>query len=167
VKGWHGLIAAATYLALAPETKLLIVDDGMSIRGVWSAEHIYPNLSAQVGHGLFEYSFYPMKNVGLTKDRYIPGSTIHEYLRSFAEDHGLVDRILLDQFLNILLSLLLGLISSVGIRLPWERSTKRQLHQNPSADHYRHMFGSCPTSHVASGFVTLHSNEYVLLLNHK
>ncbi|PCG94275.1 Hypothetical protein PENO1_079380 [Penicillium occitanis (nom. inval.)] len=42
--GWYGLIAATTYLRLAPETKILIVDKGHSIGGVWSEESIYPNL---------------------------------------------------------------------------------------------------------------------------
>ena len=94
--GWYGLIAATTYLRLAPNTKLLIVDNGVSIGGVWSKERIYPNLFAQVGHGLFEYSFYPMKKEGLTPDRYISGNTIHNYLNDFAKDHDLVRRIRLN-----------------------------------------------------------------------
>lgn len=60
---------------------------------MWNAERIYPNLFAQVGHGLFEYSFYPMKEEGLTPDRYISGQTIHDYLNSFAREFGLVKRI--------------------------------------------------------------------------
>ncbi|RDW80311.1 hypothetical protein BP6252_04949 [Coleophoma cylindrospora] len=95
--GWYGLIAAYTYLKLAPETNLLIVDDGETIGGVWSTERIYPDLFAQVGHGLFEYSFYPMKKTGLSPDRYISAQTIHDYLQSFAEDHDLVRRIRLQQ----------------------------------------------------------------------
>jgi dimethylaniline monooxygenase (N-oxide forming) len=95
--GWYGLIAAYTYLKLAPETKLLIVDDGETIGGVWSTERIYPDLFAQVGHGLFEYSFYPMKKTGLSPDRYISAQTIHDYLQSFAEDHDLVRRTWLRQ----------------------------------------------------------------------
>lgn len=91
--GWYGLIAATTYLHLAPDTRLLILDDGKSIGGVWNHERIYPNLFAQVGHGLFEYSFYPMKKEGLTPDRYISGTTIHHYLKDFAVEYGLVDRI--------------------------------------------------------------------------
>ncbi|KAH8704704.1 putative monooxygenase [Talaromyces proteolyticus] len=90
--GWYGLIAATTYLRLAPDTNMLIVDNGKSIGGVWSKERIYPNLFAQVGHGLFEYSFYPMKKEGLTPDRYISGNTIHNYLYSFAKDYDLVRR---------------------------------------------------------------------------
>ena len=91
--GWYGLIAAYTYLQLAPKSKFLILDDGDSIGGVWNSERIYPNLFAQVGHGLFEYSFYPMKKEGLTEDRYISGKTIHDYLHSFAEEYNLVRHI--------------------------------------------------------------------------
>ena len=94
--GWYGLIAATTYLRLAPNTRLLILDDGKSIGGVWNKERIYPNLFAQVGHGLFEYSFYPMKKEGLSPDRYISGQTIHDYLNSFAREFGLVRFIQLD-----------------------------------------------------------------------
>jgi dimethylaniline monooxygenase (N-oxide forming) len=90
--GWYGLITASTYLKLAPGAKLLIVDDGASIGGVWSKERIYPNLFAQVGHGLFEFSSYPMKKEGLTSDRYISGNTIHSYLNDFARAEDLVRR---------------------------------------------------------------------------
>lgn len=85
-------MAAATYLRLAPHTKLIILDDAESIGGVWSTEKIYPDLFAQVGHGLFEYSFYPMKKEGLSPDRYISGTTINKYLTSFAKDYDLVRR---------------------------------------------------------------------------
>jgi cation diffusion facilitator CzcD-associated flavoprotein CzcO len=91
--GWYGLIAAYTYLQLAPKTRLLIIDDGDSIGGVWSSERIYPSLFAQVGHGLFEYTFYPMRKEGLSKDRYISGETINNYLQSFARDHDLERRV--------------------------------------------------------------------------
>ncbi|KAL8639971.1 MAG: hypothetical protein Q9228_003057 [Teloschistes exilis] len=91
--GWYGLIAAWTYLRLAPATQLLVVDDADSIGGVWSKERIYPNLFAQVGHGLFEYTFYPMRNEGLTPDRYISGETISKYLYNFAHDHDVAKHV--------------------------------------------------------------------------
>ena len=96
ILGWNGLIAAKTYLELAPETNLLIVDNGKSIGGVWSKEKIYPNLYAQISHGLFEYSFYPMKKEGISPDGYIPGTTIHNYLVDFARDFDLTRRIRLE-----------------------------------------------------------------------
>ncbi len=64
-----------------------------SIGGVWNDEGIYPNLFAQVGHGLFEYSGYPMKAKGLTPDRCISGATINEYLQEFAEENNLTSAI--------------------------------------------------------------------------
>ncbi|KAL8888633.1 MAG: hypothetical protein Q9192_006147, partial [Flavoplaca navasiana] len=94
--GWYDLIAATTYVRLAPHTKLLILDNGRSIGGVWNKEPIYPNLSAQVGHGLFEFSFYPMKKEDLTPDRYISGNTFLGYLDDFAKDYDLVQRIRLN-----------------------------------------------------------------------
>ncbi|ETN44956.1 uncharacterized protein HMPREF1541_09831 [Cyphellophora europaea CBS 101466] len=94
--GWYGLIAAHTYRQLAPQSKVVLLDDGATIGGVWSKERIYPNLFAQVGHGLFEYSFYPMSKEGLTKDRYISGETIHRYLNNFARDYGLLPLIRLN-----------------------------------------------------------------------
>lgn len=94
--GWNGLIGARTYLQLAPNTNLVILDDGKSIGGVWSREKIYPNLYAQVGFGMFEYSFRPMRKENVTEDRYISGETVHNYLNDFAKDSDLIRRIRLE-----------------------------------------------------------------------
>ncbi|KAE8362922.1 cofactor FMO1 FAD enzyme [Aspergillus caelatus] len=88
--GWYGLVAAQTYLKLAPETNLLVVDDGETIGGIWSQERIYPSLYAQINYPLFEYSFYPMKKEGISSDGFISGQAIHNYLVSFAKDHDLM-----------------------------------------------------------------------------
>ncbi|KAK4182963.1 hypothetical protein QBC35DRAFT_526401 [Podospora australis] len=90
--GWNGLIQAKTYLSFRPSASLLILDDQATIGGVWSRERIYPTLYAQIKHGLFEYSFYPMPNQGITDDGYVSGETIHAYLNDFARDFGLVER---------------------------------------------------------------------------
>jgi len=94
--GWNGLIGARTYLQLAPSTNLIILDDGNSIGGVWSKEKIYPNLYAQVGYGMFEYSFRPMKKENVTQDRYISGETVHHYLNDFARENDLIRRMRLN-----------------------------------------------------------------------
>ncbi|EER28767.1 Flavin-binding monooxygenase-like family protein [Coccidioides posadasii C735 delta SOWgp] len=98
--GWYGLIAARTYLELVPGTRLLIVDDSLSIGGAWSRERVYPNLYAQISHPLFEYSFYPMKKEGISGDGFISGATIHKYLANFAKDHDLVPRVRLETRVN-------------------------------------------------------------------
>ncbi|KAL6861990.1 cofactor FMO1 FAD enzyme [Trichoderma novae-zelandiae] len=90
--GWNGLISAKTYLGFEPSANLVIIDEQASFGGVWSTEKIYPSLYAQIKHGLFEYSFYPMKHEGITEDGYISGETIHNYLTDFAWDYDLVRR---------------------------------------------------------------------------
>ncbi|KAL9060510.1 MAG: hypothetical protein Q9206_001014 [Seirophora lacunosa] len=90
--GWNGLIGARTYLQLSPNANLVILDEGKSIGGVWSKEKIYPNLYAQIGHGLFEYSVRRMQNEGITEDRYISGETVHKYLNDFARENDLLRR---------------------------------------------------------------------------
>ncbi|TVY85300.1 FAD-dependent monooxygenase DEP4 [Lachnellula suecica] len=90
--GWNGLIAAKTYLELQPNTNLILLDEQASIGGVWSSEKIYPSLFAQIKFGLFEYSFYPMREEGISSDGYISGETIHTYLNDFARDFHLVKK---------------------------------------------------------------------------
>src|SRR6266568_2645545 len=50
-------------------------------------------ISMQMKHGLFEYSFYPMRHEGMSDDNYISGSCIHAYLNDFAWDFDLTRRI--------------------------------------------------------------------------
>ncbi|KAI0476271.1 cofactor FMO1 FAD enzyme [Xylariaceae sp. FL0804] len=90
--GWSGLISAKTYLDFEPNAKLIILDNHETIGGTWAKERLYPSLYAQSKIGLFEYSFYPMRNEGITKDGYISCATIHKYLNDFAEDYNLVER---------------------------------------------------------------------------
>ncbi|KAF5564995.1 hypothetical protein FNAPI_1880 [Fusarium napiforme] len=94
--GWYGLMAARTFLELAPETNLLILDDGKTVGGVWSKERIYPSLFAQISHPLFEYSFYPMPEEDVSPDGFVSGKTIQKYLESFAKDHNLMSRMRLN-----------------------------------------------------------------------
>lgn len=68
------------------------MDDGSTIGGCWSKEKIYPNLYAQINPPKFEFSMWPMKREGITKDGYIAAQTVHEYLNSFAEAFGLSQR---------------------------------------------------------------------------
>ncbi|KAI0468798.1 FAD/NAD(P)-binding domain-containing protein [Xylaria cf. heliscus] len=98
--GWTGLIAAKTYLDLAPDTNLIILDEGKSIGGVWCKERLYPDLYAQVSYPLFQYSFYDMPKQGISRDGYISGDTIHTYLKNFARDFNLEQRIKLQTKVN-------------------------------------------------------------------
>lgn len=60
--------------------------------GSWRVQRIYPSLYAQVKYGQFEYSFFPMRNEGISNDGYISGGTINRYLLDFARAYDLVRR---------------------------------------------------------------------------
>ncbi|KAI1854388.1 hypothetical protein JX265_012422 [Neoarthrinium moseri] len=90
--GWNGLISAKTYLDFDANANLVLVDEQATIGGAWSDEKIYPGLFAQIKYGQFEYSFYPMRHEGVTKDGYISGQTINNYLKEFAAEFGLIQR---------------------------------------------------------------------------
>ncbi|KAF2965679.1 hypothetical protein GQX73_g7898 [Xylaria multiplex] len=99
--GWYGLVAARTYLRLRPSTKLVIIDSDSTVGGVWSKDRLYPNLVAQVRHGLFNYSDTPMpRNGGNPKDPKVTGEMIHDYLQKYAEDHELLGHIRFNTFVT-------------------------------------------------------------------
>ncbi|KAF6240609.1 hypothetical protein HO173_001280 [Letharia columbiana] len=91
--GWYGLVAARTYLRLEPDTNIAIIESANSVGGVWSKDRIYPNLVAQVKHGLFNYTDTPMPKEGATKNDLVTGYMIQDYLEKYARDHDLLRRI--------------------------------------------------------------------------
>ena len=91
--GWYGLVAARTYLKLEPDTNIAIIESANSVGGVWSKDRIYPNLVAQVKHGLFNYTDTPMPKDGATKNDLVTGYMIQNYLEKYARDNDLLRRI--------------------------------------------------------------------------
>ncbi|MCJ1396071.1 hypothetical protein MMC18_008959 [Xylographa bjoerkii] len=91
--GFYGLTAAKTYLKLEPQTNLTIIESDDSVGGVWSKKRIYPNLVAQVPHGLFNYPDHPMPKSGETDHHLVTGFMIQHYLEKYAEDYDLLPRI--------------------------------------------------------------------------
>lgn len=91
--GWYGLVAARTYLKLEPDTNIAIIESANSVGGVWSKDRIYPNLVAQVKHGLFNYTDTPMPKDGATENDLVTGYMIQDYLEKYARDHDLLRRI--------------------------------------------------------------------------
>ncbi|KAJ1337157.1 dimethylaniline monooxygenase (N-oxide forming) [Microdochium nivale] len=98
--GWYGLVAARTYLRLRPDVNVIILDNDSTVGGVWSKKRLYPNLVAQVKHGLFNYTDTPMPGRGRTKNDMVTGDMIHNYLQTFAEDHDLLRRIRFNTFVD-------------------------------------------------------------------
>ncbi len=101
--GLQGLVAAKTYLACEPGVDLLIMDSNSSVGGVWAKENIYPGLRSNNLLGTYEYTDFPMRAAGLgvKEEEHIPGDSIYEYFRRYAETFDLMRRI---QFKSIVRS---------------------------------------------------------------
>lgn len=87
-------------MRLRPETNLLVIDSDTTVGGVWSEKRLYPNLVAQVKHGLFNYTDTRMPKHGSTKNEMVTGRMIHNYLQTYAEDHDLLRRIRFSTFVE-------------------------------------------------------------------
>jgi dimethylaniline monooxygenase (N-oxide forming) len=115
---------------------LILIDSGESIGGSWRIERIYPSLYAQVKYGQFEYSFFPMRREGISRDGYIPGDTINRYLVEFAETYDLTRRSRLSTNVREIVQL-----PGRGWRLELEGG-------KPPVECTKLIYASGPTSHV-------------------
>lgn len=93
--GWHGLVAAKTYLEVNPDANVVVLDAGSSVGGVWAVDHIYPGLKSNNMLGTYQYSDFPMDGEawGVKPGQHIPGHVVHEYLTKYAEKFGVLQRI--------------------------------------------------------------------------
>ncbi|KAL2823771.1 hypothetical protein BDW59DRAFT_180455 [Aspergillus cavernicola] len=57
--GFHGLIAARTYLQLS-DNDILIIDSASDIGGTWARERLYPNLLSQNSYDHYEFGDLPL-----------------------------------------------------------------------------------------------------------
>ncbi|OAL30539.1 hypothetical protein AYO22_01491 [Fonsecaea multimorphosa] len=86
---------AKTYSEVCPDASLLIIDSATSIGGTWAKERLYPGLKTNNIVGSYEFGDFPMtpERFGVKPGQHIPGTVVHEYLRQFAEQFGLVSRL--------------------------------------------------------------------------
>ncbi|KAL8655191.1 MAG: hypothetical protein Q9226_003151 [Calogaya cf. arnoldii] len=94
--GLQGLVAAKTYLALSPDTSLLILDSNLTIGGVWAKENIYPGLKTNNQVGTFEFTDFDIQEVcrgKVAKGEHIRGEVVYNYLVKYAEKHDLIRRV--------------------------------------------------------------------------
>ncbi|TGJ85599.1 hypothetical protein E0Z10_g3178 [Xylaria hypoxylon] len=98
--GLHGLAIARTLVDTGSNDpkRLIILDEGRSIGGTWSAERLYSGLKTNNVVGSYEFSDFPMEleRYGLEPGQHIPGFVVHEYLTDFARHFGL-DKLLFPQ----------------------------------------------------------------------
>ncbi|KAI9370421.1 hypothetical protein BJX61DRAFT_548963 [Aspergillus egyptiacus] len=109
--GFHGLIAAKTYLQIIgaysrrdkdeSENDVLIVDSASDIGGTWARERLYPNLLSQNSYGQYEFSDLPLTaavpdHCSNEEDQFIPGWKINRYLHVWCRKWDLTRRIRLN-----------------------------------------------------------------------
>ncbi|KAK8046363.1 hypothetical protein PG996_014427, partial [Apiospora saccharicola] len=93
--GWYGLAAAKQFHCTQPEKSLAIFDSQASLGGTWADERLYPGLKTNNLLGTLEYPDFPMDTAtfGVEPGQYIPGSVVNRYLKAYAEEFGIADRI--------------------------------------------------------------------------
>lgn len=96
--GFHGLAAAKQYRCSQPEHSVAVFDSQASIGGTWAEERLYPGLKTNNMFGTYEYPDFPMESgkFGAEPGQHIPARAVHEYLKSYAENFGLVPLICLE-----------------------------------------------------------------------
>ncbi|KAL8712587.1 MAG: hypothetical protein Q9220_003118 [cf. Caloplaca sp. 1 TL-2023] len=94
--GLQGLVAAKTYLQLAPHTSLLILDSGRSIGGVWAKENVYPGLKTNNQLGTFAFTDFDIRNAcpgRVHQAQHIDGDAVHDYLYKYAKKFNLIKHV--------------------------------------------------------------------------
>jgi cation diffusion facilitator CzcD-associated flavoprotein CzcO len=88
------LAGAKTYIEVNPSAKVLVLEAGASIGGVWAEHRLYPDLKSNNILGTYEYSDLPMDDTfGVKPGEHIPGDVVHKYLRRYAEKFDVYRRI--------------------------------------------------------------------------
>lgn len=91
----YGLAAAKQFHCTQPEASLAVFDSQASLGGTWADERLYPGLKTNNLLGTFEYPDFPMDTAtfGIESGQHIPGLVVNRYLKAYAEQFGIADRI--------------------------------------------------------------------------
>ncbi|KAK4097328.1 FAD/NAD(P)-binding domain-containing protein [Parathielavia hyrcaniae] len=93
--GWYGLGAAKQYHFTHPSDSLVVLDGQETLGGTWAAERLYPGLKSNNLWGTYEYPDFPMATArfGVKEGSHVPGTVVHSYLKAYAAEFGIADRI--------------------------------------------------------------------------
>ncbi|KAK3322001.1 hypothetical protein B0H66DRAFT_553084 [Apodospora peruviana] len=93
--GLGGLTNAKTYLEIAPQTNLCILEANATLGGVWAQDKLYPGLKTNNLRGSYEWTDFPMtfeEFPGKPVD-HVSGYMLHDYFTAFAKHFDLLRRI--------------------------------------------------------------------------
>ncbi|KAK3385718.1 hypothetical protein B0H63DRAFT_186939 [Podospora didyma] len=93
--GWYGLGAAKQYHCTQPTASLAVFDTESTLGGIWSEDRLYPLLKSNNQLGTYEFPDFPMDTArfGVKTREHIPGEVVHEYLKAYAAEFGIADKI--------------------------------------------------------------------------
>jgi hypothetical protein len=96
--GWHGLVAAKTYLEVNPSATVVVLEAESSLGGVWAKHRLYKGLKSNNLLGTYEYSDFPMDEAtfGVKTGEHIPGEVLHAYFEKYTQNFGFADKIRLN-----------------------------------------------------------------------
>lgn len=66
-----------------PNDDLVIFDAQSTVGGTWAEERLYADLKTNNLYGTYEYPGFPMSSDPAMGKQHIPGTTVHEYLKSY------------------------------------------------------------------------------------
>lgn len=98
LSGWHGLVAAKTYLDVNPTANLALIESESTVGGVWAKSRLYPGLKTNNLLGAYEYPDFPIdkEKYGVTEGRPLPADVVHRYLTDYSKEFGIYERIHFD-----------------------------------------------------------------------
>jgi cation diffusion facilitator CzcD-associated flavoprotein CzcO len=72
-----------------------VFDAQDSLGGTWAAERLYPGLKSNNLWGTYEYPDFPMTTArfGVEEGSHVPGTVVHEYLKAYAAEFCIAERI--------------------------------------------------------------------------
>ncbi|PWY90077.1 dimethylaniline monooxygenase [Aspergillus heteromorphus CBS 117.55] len=92
--GIGGLAAAKTYLELAPQTNLLLLEERAALGGVW-ADNCYEGLHTNNLYGSYEFADFPLDQTkyNVKENTHVPAHALRQYFSDFADHFDIRRRI--------------------------------------------------------------------------
>ncbi|KAJ5092647.1 hypothetical protein NUU61_007517 [Penicillium alfredii] len=88
--GWSGLAAVKTYHEVNPATRVLLLEAGSSVGGVWAKDRLYKGLKSNNMLGTYEFSDFPVDEAtfGVHPGQHMPGEVIQRYMEAYTRHFG-------------------------------------------------------------------------------
>ncbi|CAI6339051.1 unnamed protein product [Periconia digitata] len=89
--GLYGLVSAATYHRIHPNSSILVLEAGPTLGGPWAPHRTFPGLKTNNLWGTYQIPDFPMgeKRFGVSKGDFVPAEKVYEYLCAYANENDI------------------------------------------------------------------------------